>query len=82
MPNMMYVNDDGSCSTFSNERDMIGIIKRDAKQTVTTEQRLCIQQVIAGAIQERGGSLYEDNGEVMNGHTESILMILGLESDK
>lgn len=84
MPRMMYVNDDGSCVPFGNTSEMIDAIKRDAKPKlprVTMMKELQIQGVIAHAIKERGGSLYEDNGEVMRGHISSILCILGLERE-
>jgi len=75
---MLYVNNDGSCSPFNGQKEMIGVIKRDTNK-VSTQKQLAIQQVIADAIKERGGKLYEDNGEVMNMYIKTILAILGLE---
>lgn len=80
----MYIDDDGRGTVFNNEREMIDAIKKDAKSEppkVTTTQVLQIQQVIADAIKESGGSLYEDNGEVMDSYIRTILAILRLERE-
>lgn len=83
-PRTMYIDDDGRGTVFNNEREMIDAIKKDAKSEppkVTTTQVLQIQQVIADAIKESGGSLYEDNGEVMDSYIRTILAILRLERE-
>lgn len=82
MKNMMYVTDNGNCIPFSTQGEMIDAIERNTKPQrfkINTQQKLGVQQVIANAIKERGGGLYEDNGEIMDGHVKSILAILGLE---
>ena len=78
---MMYIDDKGKGTEFTNEQEMLAAVKKDAKPKVTTTQVLHVQTVIARAIAEQGGRLYEDNGEAMQGHTASILAILKLERE-
>ena len=77
---MAYVSNDGGCVPFDSPEEMIDIIMADAtpkRKRVSTLQKLNVQGVIADAINERGGKLYTDNGETMDGHITSILAILG-----
>lgn len=77
---MMYIDDEGKGTVFTTPQGMVAAIKKDVKPTkVTTEQVLRVQAVIAHAIAEQGGRLYEDSGKAMRSHVTSVLMILGLE---
>lgn len=80
---MMYIDDEGRGTEFTNEQEMIDAIKQDVKPKlpkVNTSQVLHVQEVIARAIAEQGGRLYEDDGEAMRGHVATILAILRLEA--